>query len=208
MSENDEITLAIESAIAGGSVSLLRGDVEIANWVGTSSVSKAEDLLFNIDILLKENGIDRRQISSIAVSAGPGSFTGIRIGIATALGLKAGLGIEMWSESALRAMAFSAGSEGTLTAALPVGRDAICLQSFGAGSCTPIDEPHTLSEVDLSELISGNSSTKFLVHERLYEKMNERPNLVNFGFGLATAIGRVCRADRSVRTPLFISKSF
>src|SRR5258708_18599521 len=105
MSSYPEFTLAIESAISGGSISLLKGR-EIANWIGSSNVSKAEDLLANIDHLLAANDIALNEIDLITVSAGPGSFTGIRIGIATALGLKAGLGIAMSSESALKAIAF------------------------------------------------------------------------------------------------------
>lgn len=211
MSESDEITLAIESAIAGGSISLLRGDVEIAYWVGTANVSKAEELLFNIDLLLKENEIERRQLDLIAVSAGPGSFTGIRIGIATALGLKAGLGIVMSSQSALKAMAFSAGIAGTVTTALPVGRDAVCVQKFSASlsEIVGLNEPVTVTEEDLISVIGAESSATFLVHERLYEKVSAFPNAVNEGWDLAHSIGRLCRHDRGVVVePIFISKSF
>lgn len=211
MSENEEITLAIESAIAGGSISLLCGDIEIANWVGTSNLSKAEDLLFNIDLLLQENEIDRRRINSIAVSAGPGSFTGIRIGIATALGLKAGLGIMMSSQTALKAMAFSAGVAGTVTAALPVGRDAICVQKFAvsASEIRALNEPFTVTEENFITGVGEESSATFLVHERLYEVLSAFPNVVNEGWNLAHSIGRLCRQARGVVVePLFISKSF
>ena len=65
------IVLAIESAICGGSISLIKDNIEIANWVGSSGVSKAEDLLANIDQILIENSISRYDIGLIAVSAGP-----------------------------------------------------------------------------------------------------------------------------------------
>ena len=211
MSSNEEIILAIESAISGGSISLLRGDKEIANWVGTASVSKAEDLLYNIDLLLKENDISRRELSHLAVSAGPGSFTGIRIGIATALGLKAGLGIPMSSQSALKAMAFAAEVHGKLTAALPVGRDAVCVQSFTltAADIQEIDDPHTVTEQAFLSAVGNNGSSAFLVHERLYEKVSAFPNAVNEGWNLAHSIARLCRKECGVVVaPLFISKSF
>jgi len=123
MSNPSHVTLAVESAICGGSISLIRAGSEIANWVGSANVSKAEDLLVNIDAMLTSTNIAASDIDLIAVSAGPGSFTGIRIGIATALGLKAGLGIEMSSESALKAMAFTQPDVGCIVAALPVGPD-------------------------------------------------------------------------------------
>ncbi|MEP6789475.1 MAG: hypothetical protein ABJB40_13635, partial [Acidobacteriota bacterium] len=53
--------LAIESAISGGSISLLKGLKEVANWTGTSNVSKAEDLLFNIDKMLTANEVHSKR---------------------------------------------------------------------------------------------------------------------------------------------------
>ena len=100
MKDTQNITLAIESAIRGGSVSLIGDGVEIANWIGSADVSKAEDLLADIDLMLGANGLTIHDVGHVAVSAGPGSFTGIRIGIATALGLETGLGIPMSSISA------------------------------------------------------------------------------------------------------------
>lgn len=213
MNKSPEFTIAIESAISGGSLSLLRGDVEIASWIGESNVSKAEDLLFNIDLLLRENDVSKRDIGFLAVSAGPGSFTGIRIGIATALGLKAGLGIEMSSESAFKAIAFAAESAGDVTVALPVGRNAVCIQKFAAGaraSCPPdIGDPNTVTEEEFISMIPSNFTTTFLVHERLYEKAEMPSNVINVGLGLASAVGRICQLYRGVVVePLFISKSF
>src|SRR5690349_9675791 len=122
------MVLAIESAICGGGISLLEDGTEIAGWTGSANMSKAEELLVNIDVTLKSANISRHEIDLIAVSAGPGSFTGIRIGLATALGLKAGLGAPMASESALKAMVWDRVEETPVTAILPVGRNAICLQ--------------------------------------------------------------------------------
>ncbi len=221
MSTEKKYILAIESAVAGGSLSLLREDVEIANWIGSSDVSKAEDLLFNIDRLLFENGISKGEIDLVAVSAGPGSFTGIRIGIATALGLKNGLGIEMSSESALAAMMFSIEIEGIVIAALPVGRDAVGMQAFQIGALTscaplyggkdvyaPVGQPHTVTEDSFVSRVGEETSTTFLVHEKLYAKVEAMPNAVNFGANLAKAVGLICRNNRTITQPIFISKSF
>lgn len=110
MTKSDEpskarIVLAIEAAIRGGSVSLLEGDGEIASWQGASEVSRAEDLLYNIDGLLEQAKIDRKNIDTIAVSNGPGSYTGLRIGLATAFGLCDALCCSCFGVSALRAIA-------------------------------------------------------------------------------------------------------
>jgi len=210
MTNSPQIILAIESAIGGGSISLLSDGSEIAHWVGKSDVSKAEELLVNIDSLLKENNIHRKEIDMIAVSAGPGSFTGIRIGIATALGLKNGLGITMSSQSALKAMTYLQ-TEGKITAAIPMGRNAVCLQSFqkNAEHIDTLDEPHTMQEDTFLSLPQNDAATSYILHAALYEKAVQSVNIKDFGSNIAFVIGVLCRSESGIVTePLFISKSF
>ena len=213
MNSSAKIILAIESAICGGSLSLLRDGVEVASWVGTSSVSKAEDLLVNVDAMLADNYILLSELGMIAISAGPGSFTGIRIGIATALGLKAGLGVAMSSESALKAMAFTRSDSENVIAVLPVGRNAICLQHFqvSGGEVVALDTPWTMTENEfLSYVYAIDKSVADLVlHTDLYERVTPSPSITDFGVNLAFAIGRICMGNGGVVTePLFISKPF
>lgn len=209
MNKQNNVILAIESAICGGSISLLNEGVEMANWIGSLSVSKAEDLLVNIDAILTSTKVSRRDIDLVAVSAGPGSFTGIRIGLATALGLKAGLGIEMASESALKAMAGSRPATGPVTVALPVGRNSICLQKFQIvdGEISPINEPHTLPDDVFFEFLSENDE-EFVLHDSLYKRCDATPLITDFGANVAFAIGAICvKHPGVVAEPLFISKS-
>lgn len=206
LDENSYI-LAIEAAISGGSLSLFKGRVEIAGWSGPAGVSKAEDLLFNIDVILRESGITKRDLALLAVSAGPGSFTGIRIGLATALGLKAGLEIPMASESALKAMVYSSGYAGTIAAAVPSGRNAVCVQRFNSSNdyLAPIDEPHTLREDDFFSVFEA---PRILAHTALFESSNDE-RFVDCGTNIARYIALACRENPDVVTqPLFITKSF
>lgn len=211
MSVEKNVTIAIEAAIAGGSVSILRDNAEIASWIGTAKVSRAEDLLQNIDILLSENGVLRTEIDLLAVSRGPGSFTGIRIGIATALGLRTGFGIEVSSESILESMVFDSDQEGAITAAVPVGRNAVCLQSFHISNGKPeiISEPRTVTEDGFALAACNDASTVFLVHQSLYKNVASMSNTSDCGLNMAYAVGRICRQNRNaVIEPIFISKSF
>ncbi len=211
MTRSDCIVLAIESAIAGGSISLQKNGVEIANWLGSSTVSKAEDLLVNIDEMLTTNSISRYDISLIAASAGPGSFTGIRIGLATALGFKAGLGIKMSSESALKAIAAVCNVPGSIIVAVPVGRNSVCVQRFNidATGCNALDKPLTLTDDDFAELVYKESVTNIVLHSALFERFPSSPNFTHFGANIAYVIGQLCIKTPGVTVePLFISKSF
>ncbi|MEJ7846694.1 MAG: tRNA (adenosine(37)-N6)-threonylcarbamoyltransferase complex dimerization subunit type 1 TsaB [Pyrinomonadaceae bacterium] len=133
---NPKFILAIEAAIRGGSVSLLKGNTEIAAWKGLTDVSRAEDLLLNISRLCEQSGLDKRKIEAVAVSNGPGSFTGIRIGLATALGLKNALNIPSLGVSLLAAVAAIYDTKETLAIAVPVGRKDVCWQCFNGKNAT------------------------------------------------------------------------
>ena len=74
----------------------------------------SERLMPLIDALLKESSIEREQLEAIAVAAGPGSFTGIRIGVSTARALAQGLGIPAVGVSTLQALAEAVASPGAL----------------------------------------------------------------------------------------------
>lgn len=204
--------LAIESAIAGGSLSLMRDGIEIGNWISDDDVSKGEELLVNIDELLRTTSTSKKDIDLIAVSAGPGSFTGIRIGIATALGLKNGLCVPMASQSAMHVIAATERGHEILTVAVPMGRKAVCVQSFSTLNTdpAPIDASQTMKETDFFDLAAGNSRKgSYIVHSVLFEMMEPSPKTVDFGRNIAHAIGLMCSRYPDVTTdPLFISKSF
>ena len=211
MNTTDNFVLAIESAIAGGSISLQKNGIEIDNWLGSSNVSKAEDLLVNIHEILTSNNISRRDISLIAASAGPGSFTGIRIGLATSLGLKAGLSVTMSSASALKAIASAFDGLGMCVVAVPVGRNSVCVQRFNIDvtSCLPLDEPHTFTDSDFSQFVKSETATNMVLHSALFERFESSPNITDFGVNIAYAIGQLCTKSPGVTiAPLFISKSF
>jgi tRNA threonylcarbamoyladenosine biosynthesis protein TsaB len=79
--------LAVDTTSLSGSVALLEGD-ELRGLVGFSAApGHAERLLPTIDSLLEETSIPLAEVEAFAVAAGPGSFTGLRIGISTVEGL-------------------------------------------------------------------------------------------------------------------------
>jgi tRNA threonylcarbamoyladenosine biosynthesis protein TsaB len=70
--------------------------------------SRAVTVLEDIDALLRQAGAHTRELEGIAVGIGPGSFTGIRIGLATARGLALALGVPVAGVSTLDALAAGA----------------------------------------------------------------------------------------------------
>ena len=211
MTHKEPLTLAIESAIRGGSISLIEDGREKANWIGSTDVSKAEELLANIDAMLKANGLTVRDVGHVAVSAGPGSFTGIRIGLATALGLSRGLAIPLSSVSALSAMAETCEFHGDAIVAIPVGRSGICKQMFTREGqlTTAATAPEAITMEQLLADIQNTNDMNFNLHRSLYEHADKNGSTMDFGENIAFAIGLACAADPgSTVEPLFISKNY
>jgi tRNA threonylcarbamoyladenosine biosynthesis protein TsaB len=74
--------------------------------------SRAVTLLEDVDALLRQAGAHTRELDALAVGVGPGSFTGVRIGLSTARGLALALGIPAAGVSTLAALA--AGAPGSV----------------------------------------------------------------------------------------------
>ena len=79
--------LAIESSSLVASVAIVEDGVTLAEYTANFKMTHSQTLLPMIDSMVSLFGIDLASIDAIAVSGGPGSFTGLRIGSATAKGL-------------------------------------------------------------------------------------------------------------------------
>ncbi|HTR51713.1 MAG TPA: tRNA (adenosine(37)-N6)-threonylcarbamoyltransferase complex dimerization subunit type 1 TsaB [Kofleriaceae bacterium] len=69
-------------------------------------VGRDSELLVKIDELCRDAGVAPRELEAVAVGAGPGSFTGLRIGMATAKGIAFAAGRPLWVASSLAALAW------------------------------------------------------------------------------------------------------
>lgn len=98
--------LNIETATKNCSVSLAKnGETVLCKEIADQGYSHAEKLHVFIEDILKETGISVRDLKAIAVSKGPGSYTGLRIGVSTAKGLCYALGIPLISVDTLEVLA-------------------------------------------------------------------------------------------------------
>lgn len=107
--------LAFDCAISGLSVAVVRDDVCLAHH-REEGRGQAATLLPAIAAVLRQAGVDRRALSMIAVTVGPGSFTGVRVGLAAARGLAVALGVPLAGLTTTAAL---------LAAAVPDGRLAV-----------------------------------------------------------------------------------
>jgi tRNA threonylcarbamoyladenosine biosynthesis protein TsaB len=121
--------LGIDTAVRRGSVGLApQGLMRALPPEGRHAV----DLIDGIEALLAEAGCHRDDLRGIGVTVGPGSFTGVRIGLATARGLGYGLNIPVTGLSTLEAVACAAAGslEGPLCAVLEAGRGEVYAALF------------------------------------------------------------------------------
>lgn len=143
----EPLILAVETASLAGSIALARGNESIATLSGDPAVSHSNTLLSDLDKLLSETTFKLADIDLFAVAAGPGSFTGLRIGIATVKGLAATLVRPCAAIPTLQAVALAGGAAEASVALLPAGRGEVFAQLFSvsADAVTALDEPSHIS---------------------------------------------------------------
>ncbi|WP_293894870.1 tRNA (adenosine(37)-N6)-threonylcarbamoyltransferase complex dimerization subunit type 1 TsaB [Flavobacterium sp.] len=107
--------LNIETATRNCSVSLAKnGETILCREIAEQGYSHAEKLHVFIEEILKETSITVSDLKAIAVSKGPGSYTGLRIGVSTAKGLCYALGIPLIAVDTLQVLAKQVGVENGL----------------------------------------------------------------------------------------------
>ena len=132
------LVLAADTSLAILSVALIDGAALVGAVAMEGKGSRNEKLLPAIDWLLTENNIDRARIELFAVTRGPGSFTGVRIGLATIQGLALALGKPVCAMSTHEAIAH--GEKGRVTIADDAGRGEFYVSTFEDGA--EIVAPH------------------------------------------------------------------
>jgi tRNA threonylcarbamoyladenosine biosynthesis protein TsaB len=104
--------------------------------------------------LLVEAHIDWPEVERIAVGVGPGTFTGLRIGIATARGLAQSLGLELVGVSSLRALAHGAGNHAQrVLAAIDARRGEVFVAAYEGGQ--ELIAPQAVSPDGVAELLES-----------------------------------------------------
>lgn len=106
------LVLALDTTTSSGSCALARDSVVVCEQVSEAQNAHAEHLPGDLMALLDRAGVRLSEIDAFAVATGPGSFTGLRIGIATMQGLAFAEGKPLVGVSGFDALARVGGSDG------------------------------------------------------------------------------------------------
>jgi tRNA threonylcarbamoyladenosine biosynthesis protein TsaB len=135
--------LVVDTCLAACQAAVLNGE-RIAVRSEAMERGQQERLAGMVAEVMAEAGIAFSDLDRIGVTVGPGSFTGLRVGLAFAKGLGVALGIPTVGIGALQALA--AGQAGRVAAVLDARRDQVHLQIFEDGR--PIAEPQAVAIPD------------------------------------------------------------
>ncbi len=158
--------LSLESSAKAASVAVSDGDIVIAQYFQASGLTHSRTLLAMSQDILKNLDLKMSDIDGIAIAVGPGSFTGIRIGLAAAKGLSWGSGKPLCGVSTLEAMAFLCPLENvTVCPVMDARRNQVYNARFkiAEGKITRITEDRAIALDDLAEEIKKAEGPHFIL---------------------------------------------
>lgn len=125
--------LALDTSTATTSLAVVDGGVVVAEVGRRLVTGHATQLLGVIEHALALSGVTLARLDALAVGRGPGSFTGLRSGLATIRGLQLATDLPLWGVGSLRALATAVDTPGTLDLLCADGRrDELFAQGFAA----------------------------------------------------------------------------
>lgn len=128
------LILSIETATLGGGVCVSEGDSVRAIVAGDPTLSHSNTLLSDINQCLQAAGATIQDVQLFAATSGPGSFTGLRIGLATIKALAATLNRPCLGVPTLQVIAHTGGTSDATLSLLPAGRGEVFVQLLSVAS--------------------------------------------------------------------------
>lgn len=201
--------LGIETSGPLASVALLKDGEVQGMKVGEFKVTHSETLMPMIDELVKETGMKLESLDAIAVSAGPGSFTGLRIGSATAKGLGMALNKPLIHIPTLHGMAYNLlGHSGFIVPMIDARRgtvytgiftfvlradNTIDFEVFQDTCVMSIEE--LMERLELLTSLDGNPPPVVFLGDGLFEYHEKIDKLATFDYQYAPDEAMIQRAD-------------
>ena len=160
------LILAFETSAKAASVALSDGEKLLGESYQNTGLTHSQTLLPMAQDLLKSCGYTPQQVEAVAVAAGPGSFTGIRIGVAAAKGFAWGKELPCYGVSTLEAMALNLGVyDGFVVPVMDARRSQVYTATFLAekGKLARLCEDRAVSLEQLGEELKICEKSVFLV---------------------------------------------
>ena len=158
--------LAFETSAKAGSVALWEDHRLVAESYQNTGLTHSQTVMAMARDLLKSCGVTAQQVDAVAVAAGPGSFTGVRIGVAAAKGFAWGGEKPCYGVSTLEAMALGLGiHSGYVLPVMDARRSQVYTALFYAenGCLRRITEDRAIALSQLEEEIKDLKEPIFLV---------------------------------------------
>jgi tRNA threonylcarbamoyladenosine biosynthesis protein TsaB len=155
------IVLALDTCLGACSAALLADDRLLADHSESMTRGHQEHLAPAVRDLMTAAKISFGEVDRIGITVGPGSFTGLRVGLAFAKGLALALGRPCVGVGTLEALATAAGVEGRTAAVIDAGRGWAYVQAFEAGEALTVPDnlPVAAAAALLGELTAGGKIT-------------------------------------------------
>lgn len=179
------LILAFETSAKAASVALADGEKLLAETYQHTGLTHSQTLLPMAQQLLSSCGYSSEQVDAVAVAAGPGSFTGVRIGVAAAKGFAWGSEKPCYGVSTLEAMALQLGAwDGLIVPVMDARRNQVYSATFQTrnGRLERLCDDRAIALDDLQEELKNVSEPIFLVGDGsilCYNTLSaEIPNLI------------------------------
>lgn len=179
------LILAFETSAKAAGVALHDGTKLLAECYQNTGLTHSQTLMVMAEDLLQQCGLTAADVTHVAVAAGPGSFTGVRIGVAAAKGFAWGAQLPCCGVSTLEAMARGLGVyEGVICACMDARRSQVYNALFRAekGVLTPLCPDRAIALAELKAELAAIDGPVYLVGDGSSLTYNtlalEIPNLV------------------------------
>jgi tRNA threonylcarbamoyladenosine biosynthesis protein TsaB len=171
--------LSIDTASELASVALSEEGALVAECTWRCRRNHSVELLPSVDRLLVQASADKKSLSAIFVSTGPGMYTGLRVGIATAKGLARALGLPLVGVGRLELEAYAHSAfPGTVVAVHRAGRGELAWASYAGRPWREVEPPQLSKPEELPGRLSGSVQVVGEVDAMLREALAGLPNVV------------------------------
>lgn len=217
--------LAFETSAKAASVALFQDGKLLGESYQNTGLTHSQTLMLMAEDLMKNCGATVSDLTGVAVAAGPGSFTGVRIGVAAAKGLSWGQEIPCWGVSTLESMALGFGlQEGYILPTMDARRAQVYTALFSVknGVVSRVFEDQAIALAELKEKLpsdmpiflvgDGSALTYNTLKEEILSlvmppehKMHQRA--VGVGLAALAAMARGEAGDGETLTPNYLRLS-